>query len=53
MDASTTSELHPVASATEAFVGLEAQFGAKNYRPVPVVVETAWSGTSRAANTST
>ena len=41
MDASTTSELHPSACATETFVAKEARFGAKNYRPVPVVVERA------------
>ena len=41
MDASTTTELHPGARATETFVAKEARFGAKNYRPVPVVVERA------------
>jgi ornithine--oxo-acid transaminase len=41
MDASTTPIVAAARSATEAFVGQEARYGANNYRPVPVVVERA------------
>ncbi len=41
MDASITPVEFTTPSATKAFVGLEARYGAKNYRPVPVVVERA------------
>jgi ornithine--oxo-acid transaminase len=41
MDASTTPTSAASHSATEAFVSLEARYGARNYRPVPVVVEHA------------
>jgi ornithine--oxo-acid transaminase len=49
MDASQTN-------ASQNFIGKEARFGARNYQPVPVVVDHArdclvW--TSRAASTST
>jgi ornithine--oxo-acid transaminase len=41
MDASITPTDLTTRSATETFVAKEARYGAKNYRPVPVVVERA------------
>jgi ornithine--oxo-acid transaminase len=41
MDASITPIDVRTCSATETFVAKEARYGAKNYRPVPVVVERA------------